>query len=456
MAVDTRKLKDDANALALKGKVKDAIGILEQVVKVDKSDVKTIVKLGDLYKKNGDKAKAIDAYTKGAALYATQGFLVNAISVNKMILELDPNQKQIQQALADLYAKKEETAVPAGAQGGVRGASLELLEKFKKKPAAAPAGAASAAAPAAEAAAEEDAALEGALAGDGGDIDMGADDILAQLPRIPLFSHLTAEEFIRIIDQLQVKVFEPNDLIISEGDHGDSFFVITRGTAAVTKKDPKGKEIEVAELGEGNFFGEFAFLAESDRRASVRAKAELEVLEFSREKLDELINEHPRVKEVMLQFYRERVMKTLLVTSPLFQPFNDEEKQDLIHKFEYQEAATGTTFIKEGTDGDGLYLIMNGEVVVTKLVDGKSVELAHLREGEFFGEMSLLMRQKTTATVTASQKTGIFKLPKSVFNEVILTHPQILEVIADFSDQRKKNTQRVLSGASAMADAGLV
>lgn len=459
MAVDTRKLKDDANALALKGKVKDAIGLLEQVVKVDKNDVKSIVKLGDLHKKNNDKAKAIDWYTKGAALYAAQGFLVNAISVNKMILELDPNQKQIQEALAGLYAKKESTAGTA-TPSGVRGASLAMLEQFKKKPAggaaSAPAAAPAAAAP--QAAAEEDAALQGVLdgGGDAADLDLGADDILAQIPKIPLFSHLTAEEFIRIIDQLQVKVFEPKDLIICEGDHGDSFFVITRGSAAVTKTDPKGKEIEVAELGEGNFFGEFAFLAESDRRASVRAKTEIEVLEFSREKLDELIKEHPRVKEVMLQFYRERVMKTLLATSPLFQPFNDQEKQDLMHKFEYQEAPKGTTFIKENTDGDGLYLIMNGEAVVTKTADGKELELARLREGEFFGEMSLLMRTKTTATVTASQKTGIFKLPKSVFNEVILTHPQILEVIADFSDQRKKNTQRVLSGASAMANAGMV
>jgi CRP-like cAMP-binding protein len=467
--VDTRKLKDQANELYLKGKVKDAVGILETVVKTDKNDVKTIVKIGDLYKKLNDKAKAIEWYTKGAALYAAQGFLVNAISVNKILLELDPNHKDVQEVLATLYAKKDQSAPVAGAApSGVRGASLDLLEKFKKKPAGAPvatpeAPAAAKPAPvptaAAQAAVEEEQILDDALTSvdDDSGIDMGADDILAQLPRIALFSHLTADEFIRIIDQLQVKVYEPNDLIISEGDHGDSFFVITRGLAVVTKKDPKGKEIEVAELGEGNFFGEFAFLAESDRRASVRAKAELEVLEFSRTKLDELIKEYPRVKDVMLDFYRERVMKTLLATSPLFQPFNDGEKQELMQKFEYTETPKGTTVIKEGTDGDGLYLIMNGEAAVTKAgADGKPIHLASLREGEFFGEMSLLMRTKTTATVSTAQKTGLFKLPKSVFNEVILTHPQILEVIADFSDQRRKNTQRMLAGASSMAANGIV
>jgi CRP-like cAMP-binding protein len=467
--VDIRKLKDEANALLLKGKNKEAAAALDQVIKADKTDVKSVIKLGDVYKKLGDKTKAVEAYSKGATLYAQQGFLVNAISVNKMILELDPNHKEVQEALAGLYAKKDQSAAPSAAAGsGIKGASLDMLEKFKKKPAAAAAPAAPApaaqaapaapapAAPAADAAAEDEAVLDGVLSAGAGELEMGADDILAQLPRIPLFSHLTADEFIRIIDQLQVKVFEPGDLIISEGDHGDSFYVITRGMAVVTKRDPMGKEIEVAELGEGNFFGEFAFLAESDRRASVRAKAELEVLEFSRGKLDDLINEYPRVKDVMLEFYRERVMKTLLATSPLFQPFNEQEKHDLMVKFEYTETPKDVSVITEGTDGDGLYLIMNGEVTVTKKADGKVVELAKLREGEFFGEMSLLMRQKTTATVTTSQKTGLFKLPKSVFNEVILTHPQILEVIADFSDQRRQSTQRIVSGAANMAASGIV
>lgn len=445
--IDTRKLKDQANELYLKGKLKDAANLLEQVVKVDKTDVKSWHKLGDVYKKANEKTKAIEAYTKAAAMYAQQGFLVNAISVNKMILELDPNHKEVQEALAALYAKKEGSGVGTGL-GQVKGASLELLEQFKKKPK-------TAAAPTPTAPSSTTPITDSADASEM--LERDAEEILAQIPRIPLFSHLTPEEFVRIIDQLQVKVYEPGNLIICEGDHGDSFYVITHGVATVTKKDPRGQAIAVAELGEGNFFGEFAFLADSDRRASVVAKTELEVLEFSRAKLDELIHEHPRVKEVMLQFYRERVMNTLLAISPLFQPFNEQEKQALIHKFEFSEVPANTVVIRENTEGNGLYLIMSGEVEVSKLgPDGKPVILAHLREGEFFGEMSLLLRQKTTATVRTTLKTSLFKLPKAIFNEVILTHPQILEVIADFSDQRRDHTKRVLAGAGSMAAQGIV
>ncbi len=467
MAVDTRKLKDDANALYLKGKIKDAIKLLETVVKTDKRDVKSMVKLGDCFRKVNDKNNAIASYKQAARLYAAQGFLVNAISVSKMILSLDPNEKEIQEMLAGLYAKRERETGGGDTAAGVKGASLDILEQFRKKPAAAtPAGApAEAPAPAAAPSAPAPAAVEAApvaetddeiILGADDDLDVDGEDILSQIPSIPLFSHLTRDEFIHIIDQLQLLVYEPNDLIICEGDHGDSFFVITRGTAVVTKKDPSGQEVEVAELSEGNFFGEFAFLADSDRRASVMARTELEVLEFSRDKLDAMIARYPRVREVMLEFYRERVMKTLLAISPLFQPFQEHEKQELAGRFEHTEVPKGTVVIQEGTEGDGLYLIMSGSVRVTKNIDGKEVELATLNDGEFFGEMSLLLRQKTTATVAALSSASFFKLPKAVFNELILTHPQILEVVSEFTDKRKASTQRVLAGSGALAGAGMV
>lgn len=459
MAVDTRKLKDKANALYLKGKVKDAIKVLEEVMKADKRDVKTRVKLGDLHKKLNDKAAAVKEYHQAAQFYATQGFLVNAISVNKMILELDPNHQETQEALATLFAKREEAsgASESASSGHVKGASLEMLERFKKKPAGAAAPAATPDTPDTPEAPTPSEAELGAEEIEDDPLDLEPDDILAQLPQIPLFSHLQRDEFIRIIDQLEVQLYDAGDLIICEGDHGNSFYVITRGTAVVTKRTPGGEMLEVAELNEGNFFGEFAFLADSDRRASVLAKTELEVLEFARDRLDQMMNEYPRVKEVMLEFYRERVMKTLLTISPLFEPFQESEKQELLERFEVVELPAGTQIIQEGTEGDGLYLIMNGAVRVLKDgPDGTPVELAVLREGEFFGEMSLLLRQKTTATVEAKEATNCFRLPKSVFNEIILTHPQILEVISEFTDKRQKTTQRVLAGANNMAASGMV
>src|SRR5690606_1460805 len=124
--------------------------VYQEIVKADPKDIKTWVKIGDLYRKMGRNEQAIDIYAKAAGSFAISGFLMQAISVNKMILEIDPNHAHTQNALAELYAKKEGEAAPqaksSGANTAAAGASSSVLALLKKKgetgagaPAAAPA-----------------------------------------------------------------------------------------------------------------------------------------------------------------------------------------------------------------------------------------------------------------------------------------------------------------------------
>jgi CRP-like cAMP-binding protein len=98
--------------------------------------------------------------------------------------------------------------------------------------------------------------------------------------------------------------------------------------------------------------------------------------------------------------------------------------------------------IREGAATDGLYVVLSGEVVVTK---GK-VRLAVLREGEIFGEMSLLQKTPATATVAAAKRTSLLRLPREAFDEVIVTHPQVLMLVSELSQTRQKSTEAALSG----------
>ena len=150
MAQDIRKLKDTAQALFLKGKYVKALEIYQEVVKLEPKDIKNWVKIGDLYKKLERKEQAIEIYAKAARAFAVGGFLMQAISVSKMILEIDPAHKDTQTSLAELYAKKEGNVVatqaapkPAAAAGGssdpapriapgVSAASMAVLESLKK------------------------------------------------------------------------------------------------------------------------------------------------------------------------------------------------------------------------------------------------------------------------------------------------------------------------------------
>ena len=65
--------------------------------------------------------------------------------------------------------------------------------------------------------------------------------------------------------------FEPGDLIIKQGDVGDTFFIVVSGSAMCTIADARGGEVEVMRLGPNDYFGERALLTGEPRAASVRA-----------------------------------------------------------------------------------------------------------------------------------------------------------------------------------------
>jgi CRP-like cAMP-binding protein len=69
---------------------------------------------------------------------------------------------------------------------------------------------------------------------------------------------------------------------------------------------------------------------------------------------------------------------------------------------DHEESYTdGQVIVREGEDGREMYVIQRGEAVVTKTVEGREVEIARLKRGDFFGEMSLLESQPRYATVRA-------------------------------------------------------
>jgi CRP/FNR family transcriptional regulator, cyclic AMP receptor protein len=76
--------------------------------------------------------------------------------------------------------------------------------------------------------------------------------------------------------------------IIFAGEESDSIFYITKGSVTVLIEDENGREIIVAYLNEGDFFGEMAMFGEGTRTAWIKAKTECEVAELGYQKFIEL------------------------------------------------------------------------------------------------------------------------------------------------------------------------
>jgi CRP-like cAMP-binding protein/DNA-binding SARP family transcriptional activator len=467
------KMKAEAAELVVRGKLDDALKLYRKVVQLDPQDTKTWVRIGDLYRKLGRKDQAVEIYAKGARAFALSGQLMQAISVCKMILELAPKHEETQRLLAELYSKREEEQ-KRGEIPGVRGASPDLLKLLKKKEspppppevkieevqAPAPPPRPSFESLELDEEAELDALFSQIMNQEEVVVDLpeegSEEEILNRLPRIPLFSSLTREEFLEVLEKIQLLRFDVGDRIIREGEPGDAFYIIARGSARVTKKDPQGREIELSIIREGEFFGEFAFFSRSYRHASVTVTEEMEALKITWEDLEEILARYPRLKGVLIEFYRERLIGTLLAISPLFQPLPPQTRRELLERFEPMEVEPGTVIIRQGEEGKGLYVIASGEIAVSLRSGGKPIELARLKEGEFFGEISLLTDQPTTANCIAVKPSLLFWLKREVFQELIVTYPPVVEVLSRFAEERMRVTGPYLAKGEDLTRAGLL
>src|SRR5512133_2640551 len=104
---DIRKLKDKAAELAAKGKVEKAASVYREVMEADPKDLASRQKLAEVLRRAGATAEAIEEYKQVADRFARDGLLIKAIAICKSILELDPQHGETQQALADLYSRRQ-------------------------------------------------------------------------------------------------------------------------------------------------------------------------------------------------------------------------------------------------------------------------------------------------------------------------------------------------------------
>jgi CRP-like cAMP-binding protein len=276
------------------------------------------------------------------------------------------------------------------------------------------------------------------------------------VPPIPLFSDLPRDAFMALTERMDLRVAGVDEPLIVEGGSGDSMFVIIQGRVKVARQNDDGTETILAELSDGTFFGEMALLSDAPRTASVVCTEETMLFVISREMLSDITKQYPSVGEVMRKFHKNRLITNLLKTSPIFAPFSTSDKKALIEKFKSRQVSDGSYLITREKPGDGLYVVLSGRCEVLDARDGAAgagstgeVVIAELKEGDVFGEMSMLWNKETCASVRATTTCTVLRLPRAQFNEVIMTHPQILETLNNLSERRSRQNREMRSAGIA-------
>jgi CRP-like cAMP-binding protein len=119
--------------------------------------------------------------------------------------------------------------------------------------------------------------------------------------------------------------------------------------------------------------------------------------------------------------------------APLFQRLSRHELVELAKVTEDMDAEDGKVLAREGEIGREFFVLVDGEVSVTR--DGE--EIRRLSAGEFFGEIALISESaRRTATVTAVTPVRFFVLTRQSFRSLIARDPEIERKVLEALEER--------------------
>jgi len=139
-----------------------------------------------------------------------------------------------------------------------------------------------------------------------------------------------------------------------------------------------------------------------------------------------------------MQLFSHDDKATALGRAPLFTNLSRADLVELAKLTEDLEFEEGKVLAREGEIGQEFFVLVDGEVSVTK--DGK--EIRRLGPGDFFGEIALVWDSpRRTATVTAATPVRFFVLTRQAFRSLIDHHPDIEEKVLKVLEERVRTTE---------------
>jgi hypothetical protein len=133
-----------------------------------------------------------------------------------------------------------------------------------------------------------------------------------------------------------------------------------------------------------------------------------------------------------------------IVVSPLFRDFSVDEMVAVIQGLKLLTFERGGVILREGQPGGSLYTLTSGRVRAFRRdpATGKQNPLGDLREGAFFGEMSILTGQPRIASVVALSRCELLELDRPTLEQITKAHPHVWDVLREFAAKRAAQLRR--------------
>ena len=205
--------------------------------------------------------------------------------------------------------------------------------------------------------------------------------------------------------------------MISQGDAGDYFYIVEKGSfdvyvnpSGALEPGPDGMGNQVGHIEAGGSFGELALMYNAPRAATV-ISAESGCTLWALDRIT--------FRRILMEctFARRRMYESFLGEVPLLSTLTPYERSKIADALRTQIFAEGEVIIREGDPGHSFYLLERGEADAYK--GDTSNKVLHYNKGDFFGELALLNDAPRAASVVATTEVKVASLGKSAFQRLL-------------------------------------
>ena len=273
--VSPREAKNRGTELLLQGDLEGALVPFQAAAALAPEDAACRQKVAEILQRLGRTREATAEYEVAARIWDEQGWMLRAMGLCKVILQLDPDHSRARVLLSDLRARR-----------GLPEPGSEA------RPAKRPAPEASS--------------------------RVLRPEVVAHLLRPhPLFARMAPRLLQLVGEAFKPCAMDAGETILTRGAPAQALYLLLRGRCEVFHQHLDGHETAYPDLVEGDVFGEVALLRSKLVTASVRAKTSCLLLKLDRQAFEQLVTAEPELRRDLQRLGAERLCRTaLLLTRP--------------------------------------------------------------------------------------------------------------------------------------------
>lgn len=256
-------------------------------------------------------------------------------------------------------------------------------------------------------------------------------DLLDFTRKLPVFSIFSDDDLSGILTTVELKSLSAGEPVFTQGDPGDSYYIVYSGKIRIIQKAEEDKEINLGVRIKGDHFGETALISDKPRNASARAVEDSVLLSINKDDFNSFIFSRPELREYFDKFIRVTSIHRFLKSCTDLSSVSPKELQGLVQNFTPEFYKEGEVVFRQGADADKFYLIESGKLKVERWEDDRKEIINYLQEGDFFGEKALIETTGRYADVVCLTDCHMFSLTKESFESIISKSPKLKKVIED-------------------------